>query len=183
MIAYCTAQRTLLNAVWWPKLEENIKKSGYAAAAAKSGVVCHFLLQCMKVKSKRKVAQSCPILSDPMDHSLSGSSIHGIFQPRVLEWGAIAFSESGDIYIYMCVCVCIHTYIYIYIYKVIESLSTQQETKTAYYTPKKKLIEKQKFKKPKGSLVALIIWSEMKDKHNSEKHYSIIKEGKKRCFV
>ena len=46
----------------------------------------------MKVKSESQVAQSCLILSDPMDYSLSGSSIHGIFQARVLEWGAIAFS-------------------------------------------------------------------------------------------
>ena len=47
----------------------------------------------MKVKSEREVAQSCPTLSDPMDYSLPGSSIHGILQARVLEWGAIAFSE------------------------------------------------------------------------------------------
>ena len=53
---------------------------------------CHFLLQCMKVKSESEVAQSCPTLSDPMDCSLPGSSIHGILQARVLEWGAIAFS-------------------------------------------------------------------------------------------
>ena len=52
--------------------------------------VCHFLLQCMKVKSESEVAQSCPTPSDPMDCSLPGSSIHGIFQARVLEWGAIA---------------------------------------------------------------------------------------------
>ena len=58
-----------------------------------TGVGCHFLLQCMKVKSEREVAQSCPTLSDPMDCSLLGSSIHGIFQARVLEWGAIAFSD------------------------------------------------------------------------------------------
>ena len=50
---------------------------------------CHFLLQCMKVKSESEVAPSCPTLSDPMDCSLPGSSIHGIFQARVLEWGAI----------------------------------------------------------------------------------------------
>ena len=55
-----------------------------------TGVGCHFLLQCMKVKSKREVAQSCPTLRNPMDSSLPGSSIHGIFQARVLEWGAIA---------------------------------------------------------------------------------------------
>ena len=56
-----------------------------------TGVGCHFLLQCMKVKSESEVAQSCPTLCDPMDCSLLGSSIHGIFQARVLEWGAIAF--------------------------------------------------------------------------------------------
>ena len=55
-----------------------------------TGVGCHFLLQCMKVKSEREVAQSCPTLS--MDCSLPGSSIHGIFQARVLEWGASVFS-------------------------------------------------------------------------------------------
>ena len=57
-----------------------------------TGVGCHFLLQCMKVKSESEVAQSCPTLSDPMDCSPSGFSVHGIFQARVLEWGAIAFS-------------------------------------------------------------------------------------------
>ena len=57
-----------------------------------TGVGCHFLLQCMKVKSESEVAQSCPTLSDPMDYSLPGSSTHGIFQARVLEWGAIAFT-------------------------------------------------------------------------------------------
>ena len=58
-----------------------------------TGVGCHFLLQCMKVKSESEVAQSCLTLCDPMDHSLPGSSAHGIFQARVLEWGAIAFSS------------------------------------------------------------------------------------------
>ena len=59
-----------------------------------TGVGCHFLLQWMKVKSESEVAQSCPTLSDPMDCSPLGSSIHGIFQARVLEWGAIAFSAN-----------------------------------------------------------------------------------------
>ena len=59
-----------------------------------TGVGCHFLLQCMKVKIESEVAQSCPTLSYPMDRSLPGSSIHGIFQARVLEWGAIAFSDK-----------------------------------------------------------------------------------------
>ena len=58
-----------------------------------TGVGCHFLLHCMKVKSESEVAQSCPTLSNPMDCSLPGSSVHGIFQARVLEWVAIAFSE------------------------------------------------------------------------------------------
>ena len=54
-----------------------------------TGVGCHFLLQCIKVKSESEVAQSCPTLSDPMDCSLPGSSIYGIFQARVLEWGVL----------------------------------------------------------------------------------------------
>ena len=58
-----------------------------------TGVGCHFLLQCMKVKSESEVTQPCPTLSNPMDCSSPGSSIHGIFQARVLEWGAIAFSN------------------------------------------------------------------------------------------
>ena len=58
-----------------------------------TGVGCHFLFQCMKVKSESEVAQSCLTPSDPMDCSPPGSSIHGIFQARVLEWGAIAFSD------------------------------------------------------------------------------------------
>ena len=57
-----------------------------------TGVGCHVLLQCMKVNSESEVAQSDLTLCDPMDCSLPGSSIHGIFQARVLEWGAIAFS-------------------------------------------------------------------------------------------
>ena len=61
-----------------------------------TGVGCHFLLQCMKVKSESEVGQSCPTLSDPMDCSLPGSSIHGVFQARVLEWGAIAFYATAN---------------------------------------------------------------------------------------
>ena len=62
-----------------------------------TGVGCHFLLQCMKMKSESEVAQSCLTLSDPMDCSLPGFSIHGIFQARVLEWGTIAFSSKRTI--------------------------------------------------------------------------------------
>ena len=65
------------------------------SAGKNTGVGCHFLLQCMKVKSESEVAQSCPTLSDPMDCSPLGSSIHGIFQARILEWGAIAFSGKN----------------------------------------------------------------------------------------
>ena len=61
-----------------------------------TGVGCHFLLQCMKVKSESEVAQSCPTLSNLMDCSHPGSPVHGIFQARVLEWGAIAFSVTRD---------------------------------------------------------------------------------------
>ena len=59
------------------------------------GVGCYSLLQCMKVKSESEVAQSCLTLSNPMDCSLPGSSVHGIFQARVLEWGAVTFSRNG----------------------------------------------------------------------------------------
>ena len=59
-----------------------------------TGVGCHFLLQCMKMESESEVTQPCPTLHDPVDCSLPGSSIRGIFQARVLKWGAIAFSLS-----------------------------------------------------------------------------------------
>ena len=55
---------------------------------------CHFLLHCVKVKSESEVAQLYPTLSDPIDCSLPGFSVHGIFQARVLKWGAIAFSAA-----------------------------------------------------------------------------------------
>ena len=58
-----------------------------------TGVGRHFLLQCIKMKSESEVPQSCPTLSNPVDCSLPGSSVHEIFQARVLEWGAIAFSK------------------------------------------------------------------------------------------
>ena len=59
-----------------------------------TGVGCHFLLQCMKVKSASEVAQLCLTLSNPMDWSLPSSSVHGIFQASVLEWVAISFSHT-----------------------------------------------------------------------------------------
>jgi len=60
-----------------------------------TGVGCHFLLQCMKVKSESEVAQSCLTPSDPMDCSLPGSSAHGTFQARVLEWGAMSVANAN----------------------------------------------------------------------------------------
>ena len=63
-----------------------------------TGMGCHFLLQCMKMKSESEVAQSCPTLRDPMDCSLPGSSVHGTFQARVLEWVAIAFHKQNQIH-------------------------------------------------------------------------------------
>ena len=62
-----------------------------------TGVGCHFLLQCMKVKSESKVAQSCVTLRDPMDCSFPGSSVHGIFQARVVEWGAFFMTKLDSI--------------------------------------------------------------------------------------
>ena len=60
-----------------------------------TGAGCHFLLQCMKVKSESEVTQSCPTVSDPMDCSLPGSSIHGILQAKILEW--VDFPSPGDL--------------------------------------------------------------------------------------
>ena len=71
-----------------------------------TGVGHHFPLQCMKVKSESEVAQSSPTLSDPMDSSLPGSSIHGIFQASVLEWGAIAFSVIHTVRLHNSLCFC-----------------------------------------------------------------------------
>ena len=75
-------------------LYDPIDPSPWDSPGKNTGVGCHFLLQCIKVKSESEVAQSCPTLSDPMDCSLPGSSVHGIFQAGVLECGAIAFSEN-----------------------------------------------------------------------------------------
>ena len=67
-----------------------------------TGVGCHCLLQCMKVKSESEVTQSYLTLSDPMDCSLPGSSVHGILHARVLEWGAIAFSTPDPSPLVIC---------------------------------------------------------------------------------
>ena len=78
----------------WPHTRQPIRLCRpWDSPGKNTGVGCHFLLQCRKVKSESEVAQSCPTLRDPMDCSPPGSSVHGIFQARVLEWGAIVFSE------------------------------------------------------------------------------------------
>ena len=109
-----------------------------------TGVGCHFLLQCMKVKSESEVPQSCPTLSDPMDCSLPGSSIPGIFQARVLEWGAIAFSVtmSTDLFCnlgsfydlsskgFLSLCPCPFSCFYVQFYDLIFVISDIPHTRT-----------------------------------------------------
>ena len=70
-------------------------RSPWDSPGKNTGVGCHFLLQCMKVESESEVAQSCLTLYGPMDCSLPGSSIHGIFQARVLEWNSQIVFQSG----------------------------------------------------------------------------------------
>ena len=74
-------------------MSDSVRTRPWDSPGKNTGVGCHFLLQCIKVKSESEVAQSRLTLLDPMDCSLPGSSVHGIFQARILEWGAIAFSE------------------------------------------------------------------------------------------
>ena len=78
--------------LWMDGWQPNRLPCPWDSPGKNTGVGCHFLLQCMKMKNESEVAQSYPTPSDPMDCSLLGSSVHGIFQARVLEWGAIAFS-------------------------------------------------------------------------------------------
>ena len=78
------------NSVWPHRRQPTRLPYPWDSPGKNTGVGCHFLLQCMKVKSESEVAQSCPTLSNPMDCSRPGSSVHGIFQARVLEWGAIS---------------------------------------------------------------------------------------------
>ena len=91
----CCVTSVLSNSVWPHRLQPT--RLPRDSSGKNTGVGCHFLLQCMKVKSESEVAHSCPTLCDPMDCSLPGSSIHGIFQARILELGAIAFSETYTI--------------------------------------------------------------------------------------
>ena len=82
------------NSVWPHRRQPTRLRHPWDSPGKNTGVGCHLLLQYMKVKSESEVAQLCPTLSDPMDCSLPGSSVHGIFQARVLEWGDTAFSKT-----------------------------------------------------------------------------------------
>ena len=78
----------------WPHRRQSTRlPRPWGCPGKNTGVGCHFLLQCTRVRNESEVAQLCLTPRDPMDCSLLGSSVHGIFQARVLEWGAIAFSE------------------------------------------------------------------------------------------
>ena len=88
----CCVASVVSDSVWPHRRQPTRLPRPWDSPGKNTGVGCHFLLQCMKVKSESEVAQSCPTLCNPMDYSLPGSSVHGIFQARVLEWGAIAFS-------------------------------------------------------------------------------------------
>ena len=77
-------------------MSDSVRPHPWDSPGKNTGVGCHFLLQYIKVKSESEVTQSCPTLHDPMDCSLPGSSIQGIFQARVLEWGAFAFPAIGS---------------------------------------------------------------------------------------
>ena len=81
----CCIASVVSDSVWPHRQQPTRLSRPWYSPGKNTGVGCHFLLQCMKVKSEREVAQSCPILSDPMDCSPPGSSIHGILQARVLE--------------------------------------------------------------------------------------------------
>ena len=93
ILCCCWVTSVVSDSVWPHRQEPTRLPRPWDSPGKNTGVGCHFLLQCRKVKSESEVAQSCPTLSDPMDCSLPSSSAHGIFQARVLEWVAIAFSN------------------------------------------------------------------------------------------
>ena len=98
----CKVPSVVSDSVWPQRRQPTRLPCPWDSPGKNTGVACHFLLQCMKVKCESevtqvvylKVTQSCPTPRDPMDGSPPGSSVHGIFQARVLEWGAIAFSVT-----------------------------------------------------------------------------------------
>ena len=85
----CSVASVVSDSVWPHRRQPTRPPHPWDSPGKNTGVGCHFLLQCMKVKSESEVAQSCPTLRNPMDCSQPGSSVLGIFQARVLEWGAI----------------------------------------------------------------------------------------------
>ena len=89
--AAAAAASVVSNSAWPHRRQPTRLPRPWDSPGKDTGVGCYFLLQCMTVKSEREVAQSCPTLSSP-----PGSSIHGIFQARVLEWGAIAISDLKE---------------------------------------------------------------------------------------
>ena len=97
-------------------MSDSVRPHPWDSPGKNTGVGCRFLLQCIKVKSESEVAQSCLTRGDPMDCSLPGSCVHGIFQARVLEWGAIAFSKISTYYHFT------HIYSYSYLFSVPSSL-------------------------------------------------------------
>ena len=78
-------------------MSDSVQPHPWDSPGKNTGVGCHFLLQCMKVKTESEVAQSCLTFRDPVDCSLPGSSVHEIFQARVLEWGAIKDMQNTTI--------------------------------------------------------------------------------------
>ena len=93
------------DSVWPHRWQPNRLPHPWDSPGKNIGVGCHFLLQRMKAKSENEDTQSCPTLSDPMDCSLPGSSVHGIFQARVLEWGDITFSDRAiQSWCWVCAC-------------------------------------------------------------------------------
>ena len=100
------------NSVWPHRRQPTRLPRPWDSPGKNTGVGCHFLLQRMTVKSESEVAQSCLTLCYPMNCSPPGSSVHGIFQARVLEWGAIAFSIwELNIYIFSSTCLLLPTHL------------------------------------------------------------------------
>ena len=93
MCCCCYVASVGSDSVWPHRRQPTRLTRPWDSPGKNTGVGCHFFLQCMKVKSESEVVQLCPTPSDPMDCSLPGSSVHGIFQATVLEWVAIAFSD------------------------------------------------------------------------------------------
>ena len=89
----CKVASVMSDSVWPHRRQPTRLPHPWDSPGKNTGVGCHFLLQCMKVKSQSEVVQSFLTLGNPMDYSLPGSSVHGIFQAKVLEWVAMVFSK------------------------------------------------------------------------------------------